>query len=200
MDKPKVVDVKVNWSLGWDNNPTLRVLLDREPDPKDFRFEKSGGFYYAVFGDAVRFFFHSGEPEVQEGYGGLVMKLKMRDGSLSTLVGPWSSRAGAVNAVGFAPCVDVEYTAFPRVFRDEEGFYSGHVTLSSIQRWMVEHPEINWKLVKAEVGCRSPSEDIRWDPRLKGVPYCSRCKGFKKCPTLFGPDRTEVPCEICQEV
>lgn len=90
----------------YSNVPTITVYVDRLPT--GFLWETDGkGSYYATNGEGwVKFLFHSGEPKIQQGFGGSKFDLEMRDGSLTTLIGPWSSRAGAMNTT-FPHCVEV---------------------------------------------------------------------------------------------
>ena len=87
------------------NTPTILAYVDQLPS--GFLWETDGkGHYYATNGEGwVKFLFHSGDPERQQGFGGSHFNLEMKDGSVKTLIGPWSSRAGAMNRV-FPHCVE----------------------------------------------------------------------------------------------
>lgn len=52
----------------------------------------------------VSFFSYDGPGR---GFGGSTYNLPMRDGSVATLIGPWSSRCGVMNAYGFTPSKEV---------------------------------------------------------------------------------------------
>lgn len=52
----------------------------------------------------VRFFWYDGP---SHGFGGSKYDLTLTDGSVDTLIGPWSSSASAMNRAGFSPCLEV---------------------------------------------------------------------------------------------
>jgi hypothetical protein len=99
---------------GWANEAYLEILIDKWPDKAEFVFEKKtigmdrGGvdLYFAKHkSGAVRFMCdsHNGK-----GYGGAVFILPLTDGTVATVKGPWSSRAGVMNLY-FPHSVDVTF-------------------------------------------------------------------------------------------
>lgn len=88
---PRVLGFEIDWMLAWDNSPELKLTLTLAPPEEDFLFEEvSPGLYMAVSAEGfVQWHFHNGKPEKQEGYGGRHFALKMKDGSVKTLKGPW---------------------------------------------------------------------------------------------------------------
>lgn len=113
----------------YSNRPGFAVVVDRVPSFEGFIWQTNGrGTYYAEQDGWVRFLFHSGEPEQQQGFGGSQYHLNMKDGSLKILKGPWSSNSGAVNAAGFGPCREV--TVFEKDARVGYGGYA--VTLRKL--------------------------------------------------------------------
>ena len=79
-------------------------MEDDLPDLKSLRYKEKHGCYFAELDGYVNFMYYSGPGQ---GYGGRHFDITMEDGTQKTLIGPWSSRAGAMNATGFIPCVDV---------------------------------------------------------------------------------------------
>lgn len=91
----KILKAKVQWNKGFANSPEFMALVDAYPSAEDFKYVAGPcGIYYAELDGAVDFFYYSSPGE---GYGGRHFKLNMVDGSIKTLKGPWSSRAGAMN-------------------------------------------------------------------------------------------------------
>lgn len=120
-----VLNAKADWSLKYDNAPRLQILVDKFPERKELLYNEKNGIYYAEKDGYVLFCFYE---KPGQGYGGYHFELNMQNGEKKTLIGPWSSRSGCVNAVGFGPCVDVHLTDNAKDF--EKGhFLSGHVTL-----------------------------------------------------------------------
>jgi len=122
----KVLDAKVNWMQGWGNDPTLKVLVDKLPSHDELVYEQKGTLYY-THKDGYVSFFHYSKPD--DGYGGSKFELKMKDGSIKTLVGPWSSREGVMNAAGFIPSVNCAITDEEDVWKKGYTFYSGSISL-----------------------------------------------------------------------
>jgi hypothetical protein len=158
----KIIDIKPNWMIRWSNRPTLQILIDKFPKDEDFLFEQKGPLYFAEFEDYVRFFCYS---KPGDGFGGREFKLKMKDGAEKILYGPWSSRAGVMNKVGFTPCLDVALTDDKRIFDDPLGgvWSGGAVTLESVREWMKENKP-DFYLV--QVG-EFESEEPYWIPSIE---------------------------------
>ena len=73
-----------------------------------FRFkqdERYPGLYYGRYGPWVMKFSYSGPGS---GYGGRSISITMETGERRTLEGPWSSRIGIFNALGYDQAVDIE--------------------------------------------------------------------------------------------
>ena len=122
----KVLDAKVNWNQRWASDPTLKVLVDRLPSRDELVYEQKDTLYYA-HKDGYVSFFHYSKPD--DGYGGRKFELKMKDGSVKILVGPWSSREGVMNAAGFIPCVGCPITDEEKVWEEGLTFYGGSISL-----------------------------------------------------------------------
>lgn len=108
-----------HWGAANINTPNLVIDVDELPLDK-MVYEEKQHIYRAEFDGYVSFFYYSGPGE---GYAKAHFPIKMKDGTDKVLIGPWSSRAGAVNRY-FPPCLDVIYI-------DEDGSRStGSLSLS----------------------------------------------------------------------
>ena len=177
----KVLNARVRWMQGYANSPTLEILVDRFPTESDYRYEhKPPAAYYAEAEGSVRFFAYTGPGE---GYGGREFEIRMKGtGRRVTLVGPWSSRAGYMNSIGFGPCVDVSITEDPKAFARGHTFYSGAVTLELAQAAAKIAGCFLVKVGGAEESV--DGKDVRWDPSI-------REDRVEKMPAEE-PDRTET--------
>jgi hypothetical protein len=92
----------------YSNAIRLEITVDEIPDYSYIlhSVDEVLGLYYAEKDGFVHFLAHSGTPKKQEGYGGRSFLIETLDGP-KELIGPWSSRAGVMNAHGFGPCLDV---------------------------------------------------------------------------------------------
>lgn len=125
----KIINGCVDWMEGWGNRPTIRIAVDKMPDRGGFRYERRKSLYYAELDGLVSFFSCS---RPGEGFEGRRFTLTMKDGSEQTLIGPWSSRAGAMNANGLGPCVDVSICEGGSCF-DRRSSRGGAVTLKLLR-------------------------------------------------------------------
>ncbi len=183
---PRILDIQVDWALGWNNSPSLHVLLTREASQDEFRYEERSGSYFAVLGDQVDFMYHSDPPDEQtNGYGGRAFELTMQDGRKVTLVGPWSSRCGAMNARGFVPSTEASVTADPVVMKRGYTFMAGAVTVNAVQGWLTTHSGSDWTLRRVE-----RHGDSVYEPILKrlvgGSEPCEQCKGHGRITHQIG--------------
>jgi hypothetical protein len=126
----RIIKGGVKWMEGWGNRPTIAIAVDKLPDRSALRYEQRGSLYYAELEGLVSFFSYS-RPD--DGFGGRHFDIVMTDGSKKKLIGPWSSRAGAMNSVGFGPCVDVSICEGESNF-DRRSFYDGAVTLEVLRQ------------------------------------------------------------------
>jgi len=107
----------------------MRLLVSRIPELNEFSFEQRNDIWYAEKHGIAKHFYWRG-PENARGFGGQHFNIQTTDGKMVVLKGPWSTRAGAVNAEGFGPCVDVSLTDDPSVFTGRGTFIAGTVTLA----------------------------------------------------------------------
>lgn len=122
----KIINAKVDWMKDWHNYPVLQVLVDKIPKLDEMVYEERNGIYYSENGGYTHYLYYKSPGD---GFGGSVFNLKMKEGSTRNLVGPWSSRAGCVNAQKFGFIMDVSITDDPKVFERGYTFIAGAITL-----------------------------------------------------------------------
>jgi len=128
----KLIGADVRWNIGWANHPELILIVDEMLNPNEQIYSSTelpnGSTLYHSQHESgmVSFFCHDRRHE--RGYGGHSFALTMEDGSIISIKGPWSSRAGAMNN-HFPHCVDV-------ILREAcvNGNYSGAVSLELANR------------------------------------------------------------------
>ena len=101
------LNYKNNWELRLEIPKPLHDLWNRQSSfVYDVIHTKRGDMYFAEDSSTgrVRYFYYSGP---SNGFGGHTYKLPMKDGSTTTLIGPWSSNSHAVNTVGHKPSKEV---------------------------------------------------------------------------------------------
>jgi hypothetical protein len=135
----KVLAAKVEWHDGFCNDPNLKILVDHMPkhDGPIWHAEKLGSktFCWSVEQGSVRYFYH--DPRDQEGFGGRVFKITLKDGTEQEYKGPWSSNAQfAQKYVGEYIC-HVSMTDDQKAWERGYTFYAADVTLD-IALWAAE--------------------------------------------------------------
>lgn len=128
----KVLDAKVDWFEEYDNEPSLKVLVDRVTPLEEFVYEKKevGGnsyFLYAEKDGDVSYFYV--DPSDTRGFGGRSFQLNVKGEGVVTISGAWSSRASVANSLRFGPCVDVSITDDPEAFQRGHTFTAGAISL-----------------------------------------------------------------------
>ena len=127
----KILQAKVQWFQGYGNNPVMQVLVDKIPNRKDLRYKQKGGLYYAELEGFVHFLYKKGQHQ-EKGFGGYAWPITLSSGEKKILKGPWSSRAGVANQLGFGPCADVSITDSPTAFKRGYTFIAGSITLNKL--------------------------------------------------------------------
>jgi hypothetical protein len=176
-----VLSVYVDRSEAFDNNPSLRAVLDGEPPqlqsvPHQV-FETDGGkLFFAEQDGFVHFVL-----EAQGGGGALGGEVTLEDGTVYRTNGGWSSRAGVVNRYVEHPVVDVAFRT-PR--------YKNNVLLAGALLASVAAEHMPEGMTLAEV---HDNGDLRFDAvYLDG--RCVKCDGTRK--VRRGADRV-IDCRVC---
>lgn len=120
----KVLKAKIDWMLKWSNSPTLQILVDKIPT--DLEYEQHGSCYFAEKEGYVNYYSYT-RPD--EGFGGRKFELKMKDGSVKTLIGPWSGNSAFAAASGFTPCMECSIIDNPVDYERGYTFYAGNITI-----------------------------------------------------------------------
>jgi len=111
----QVKGLKVYWENDFSNDAILEVIVDNIPDYSEImeyeckKFEKIE-LYYASDEKTGLVNFYLSDFEDHRGFGGRSFKLNMKDGSVVTLVGPWSSRPAIFHKAGFPFCTNIYIT------------------------------------------------------------------------------------------
>ena len=93
----KILDMKINWNEGLLNNPQLVVIAKDLPEYKDLRFEMVDGLYVAEQDGYVSYIYKANLKVSDCGFSGEYHELIMKDGTVVSWHGGWSSRAEIVN-------------------------------------------------------------------------------------------------------
>jgi len=133
----QVRNVLIDTHSGYANKPTFIVEVDVLPDPAGIYFSQRGGLYFGYDTDGYVRFYSFSQPG--NGYGGSTFTLNMTDGTRKKLKGPWSSRAGVMNKVGFPDCVDV-------LFKSHIETMHGHILAETLSM------HVDMKKVETEDG------------------------------------------------
>ena len=106
----KAIECSVNWYEKYANDPQLRIIVDEMPKHEDLRYKHidigTTELWFAEKEGYVSFYAWK-SPKQDEGYGRRHFPIILEDGSMVTLLGPWSSRAGVMNKWFLPQCLDV---------------------------------------------------------------------------------------------
>lgn len=127
----QILDIKIDWGLGFCNSPRLKLLVDRIPKLDELRFREKKHCYFAELDGFVWFFHYDGPGD---GYGGAVFNITMEDGSEKACKGPWSSRSGVMNRLEFAPCLECAMTSERDVWKRGHTFWGRSVSVEAVER------------------------------------------------------------------
>jgi hypothetical protein len=133
----KILKTKIDWMEGYANDPSIYVLLKNIPNLDELRYRERNNCYFAEKDGYVNFF-HYVKPD--RGFGGREFPIIMEDGTKKILKGPWSSRAGCMNRMGFAPCIDVFYTDNSKAWERGYTFFLGALTVKLFDNIKIEFP------------------------------------------------------------
>lgn len=140
----KIIDMHIDWMQGYTNDPKL-ILLIEHSHPSMINslhniphIAKDGGlgctFYYAEDLDTGLVHFCHHDPRNETGFGGAVVRLRMKDGSIRNIKGPWSSRSGVANQLGFGPCIEAIFKT-----KQSPGGISGAITVAAARAWLSQY-------------------------------------------------------------
>lgn len=123
--------------LDYANEPHIELLISDKPERSDLVYDSKAidngmTAYFAESDGYVSFMLHN--PWNENGYGGAVFEIFVRDQGPVSVRGPWSSRPDVMNRLGFTPSVDASYTTDPLAWERGFTFTAGHVTAESIAR------------------------------------------------------------------
>jgi len=127
----KILKSRVNWMHYFDSDPIFEVLVDKLPALSDMIFTEKNNTYYAEKDGFVSFYYYKGPGR---GFGGHTFNIKLQEDNQivqKCLKGPWSSRAGHINKIGFksalgfscGDCIDL--TNDVKVFQNRYTFHGG---------------------------------------------------------------------------
>lgn len=129
--------VRIDWHGHYANRPTLQVIVNKIPSSEDYVYEKKGPMYFGLVNGIAQFKFYNGPGR---GYGGATFNLKMKDGSVATLKGPWSSNASAMTSYGFPATTEVSLTDDPKVWERGHTFFGGYsITIEALAEACKRH-------------------------------------------------------------
>lgn len=129
----EILNMRVNWMLGYLNNPSIEVLVDKIPEDLRYKKKRSGShtLYWAEKEGYVHFLAHNLND--QTGFYGSKFNLTLEDGTVDTIKGPWSSRSGVFNNEGFVYSREVAITDDERDFKEHGTFSAGYLTVEKLK-------------------------------------------------------------------
>lgn len=150
----KILDARVSWMTDYDNHPSLEVLIEDPPNEEERVYSNKENIYFSCLEGMASYFAYSGP---SDGFGGREFDIKMDDGTTKTLIGPWSSRAGAVNTL-FGPIVDMAWTDDVEKWNGKRGCFMHGSLIFSLALVAAEMAKCH--LVKVV------DDDITWIPSM----------------------------------
>ena len=111
----ELIDAKIDWNTPFATDPILCLLVDRVPLASELLYEERANALFGMLNGYVNFYY--ADPHDKNGYYGASTTLNINYVGQKTFVGLWSSRAGAMNALGFSPCVDCYFATNPSDFK-----------------------------------------------------------------------------------
>lgn len=175
----KVIEAKVIYDYfefaepnqRFGNDPEVKFTVEGESPPfLDYRYEERNGCYFAQQDQNVNYIYKADPEKPDQGFGGRTFTAHMKDGSVRTWKGGWSSRPAAMTQAANFPMVfhcAIRWTED----RHPDLYYATNVTLEyaheAIERLLPEwemyvrcaHDEI---LVGVKRKDRPPKNPQRW--------------------------------------
>lgn len=122
----KIVKAQIKWCDGYMNAPRVQVLVDKLPALDDLIYERKGPLYFAEKDGYVQFYYYSAPGN---GFGGHTFRINVKNEGMVDLIGPWASRASAMNACGFVPSMGVSITDDAEAYDRGHTFFSAAITV-----------------------------------------------------------------------
>ena len=135
----KAIQARTVWWIGWDNSPSLQILVDRIPPIAEMRYQfvrrgpETHGLYWAEKDGFVSFFVYYGPGR---GFGGCEFTLVTDNGATVVLKGPWSGNCANANR-HFPHSMPVSLTDSLRSWNGQ-GCFLGARTLVSFAAGVVD--------------------------------------------------------------
>lgn len=134
----KILNLKIDWKIGWANSPDLIIEVDEIPEKEEYLFDKFpvdslSNFYLGHHqeSDTYRFLYHHTERET--GFSGSEFQMKMRDRTIEKVKGPWASRASVASQFSREPLTEVYLQKKGDLF-----FHERSMTLSKVKALLPE--------------------------------------------------------------
>lgn len=157
----KILAAKVDWMFGYENAPTLALLLDKTPEIRSYKeISVPGGLFYLSETEGLVNFFLSNQDK--HGFGGRTFEIDLISGEHRSVKGPWSSRAGVANYYLEKPCISCSFTEDQEVWKRGYTFYSGHVLVELVTAF-AEQNYPHWELREETTF----ENETYWVPRLR---------------------------------
>lgn len=134
------MQVSVDWMEGWGNTPNFVIHCSKDNIPELVKSEftnHSGLWVHVSDNGFVHYFAHKGIGN-EGGYSGAPFTF-LHNGQIKTRRGPWSSRAGCVNQLGYN-IVDV-------VVDDNGSRYSAAITLALLVQLLDEQKDVDFYVI-----------------------------------------------------
>jgi hypothetical protein len=144
----------------FDNFPQLQILVDKMPSMEDLVYRQTGNMYWAEKDGYVS---HYNYVRPDRGFGGRQFDLKMIDGSVKTLIGPW--HAGERSMYHICPCHSVHLTEEIKCWERGYTFFGCSITTKLFQ----EAAEI------ANCTIRKAIRPYIDTPYYTPMPKCAKC-------------------------
>lgn len=161
-----IIKARPNWHEGFDNPPSIEVLVDQFPDDSSIQWEERNGLYLGRSGALSRFFSWSGKPD--QGFGGWKRSITMLDGSVREIIGGWHGSTKPFNTLYPAAdtFIDASGTDNPTDFERGYTFISCGLRVESlVDWWLGTRPE--WGLALVQRGNSLPLVEPMRDRSVK---------------------------------
>jgi hypothetical protein len=181
----EILEAKINWMLGWGNDPDLYLLVDRLLFWDDMIFEKKvidGTLFLFSNNDGDIGFMVRGADLTKptEGYGGRHFKIKIKneDDTIENIEfnGAWSSRSSVMNMYFEPHSMECIITNSQEVWDRGYTFTAGHIALDKAKEAIQKFCP-NTEIVRHSYS--KNDKEVRYIIKRKDIENpCKTCKGF----------------------